>query len=367
MLNRLLLIVGVLLMAGVIIPTREVDAQNVSINQCSNTSGEFYQPDTAVRFDRIAGRLDVINLSSESILYVLADNLPEQTYPHGWSPNCRLFAVSTQMSISVEIKRIDGGSNGLAQFNRGMRLYDVVDRGVVGETAGGSSIRWSPNSDQAITYLRRNHLFFLWTRSGNQVAHLREALSPTITGDFQRYVSLAGGGSWDYARGWIWMSGHGGVLTYDLAGQVIRVLDNYNDTANRYRVQTTTGFLFSTDNSLVVLFGQRSELRYTAPALAVYDIASGQGVRLNPELNAAGIVALSADNRYLVMGYTALRVWDLQNVAPNFEDRLPFLRLAGTGGRIRAVRFIDTRIVEMETVTDVIIRYDVQTGARVDA
>jgi hypothetical protein len=61
--------------------------------------------------------------------------------------------------------------------------------------------------------------------------------------------------------------------------------------------------------------------------MTVYDIASGTGVQVNPELNAAGTVAMSPDNRYLTMSYTAIRVWDMNNLAADIADRLPIYRL----------------------------------------
>jgi hypothetical protein len=96
----------------------------------------------------------------------------------------------------------------------------------------------------------------------------------------------------------------------------------------------------------------------------VYDIASGQGTQVNVERNGVGAVALSADNRYLVMGYDALRVWDLHNLPERLEDRLPVYRHGGPGAFIRTVRFIEATVVEVTTERG-ITRWDILTGANI--
>jgi hypothetical protein len=73
---------------------------------------------------------------------------------------------------------------------------------------------------------------------------------------------------------------------------------------------------------------------------------------------------LTTDNRYLVLGYTALRVWDLHSLPPAYEDRLPTYRHGGPAAVVRCLRVISERVVETITI-DGASRWNVETGQRV--
>jgi WD40 repeat protein len=72
-------------------------------------------------------------------------------------------------------------------------------------------------------------------------------------------------------------------------------------------------------------------------------------------------VALSPDNRYLVVGYDALRVWDLTSLAPAFEERLTIYRHGGPESLITNLRFVDHGVVET-TSNDGVQWWDLHTG-----
>jgi hypothetical protein len=61
------------------------------------------------------------------------------------------------------------------------------------------------------------------------------------------------------------------------------------------------------------------------------------------------------------LGYDALRVWDIQHLPANFEDRLPIYRHGGPEALIQSVRFADWGIIET-TSADGVQRWDLHTG-----
>ena len=76
-------------------------------------------------------------------------------------------------------------------------------------------------------------------------------------------------------------------------------------------------------------------------------------------------LALSPDNRYLVIGSAAIRVWDLQNLPAVFEDRLPLYRHEGPVSRIGCLYFIDNTTIETIS-SDGIQRWNLHTGELID-
>ena len=84
------------------------------------------------------------------------------------------------------------------------------------------------------------------------------------------------------------------------------------------------------------------------------------------ERNGAGVVALSPDNRYVVMGYTALRVWDLNTLPEAVEDRLPIQRINPGGNRITALKFLDSTTAEVTTRSGV-SHWNVVTGTQISS
>ena len=80
--------------------------------------------------------------------------------------------------------------------------------------------------------------------------------------------------------------------------------------------------------------------------LTPYDInveGYGNPYSRNP---ACPTLAISPDNRHLVIASTTIRVWDLWNLPEIFEDRLPIYRHEATFHRIGCIRFLDNDIVE---------------------
>ncbi|MFN8531861.1 MAG: hypothetical protein U0670_24915 [Anaerolineae bacterium] len=203
---------------------------------------------------------------------------------------------------------------------------------------------------------------YLWYPDSNQ-------LVPLVQKDYLPYRVQASlfQVEWDDARGWLWSSGLGGVVAFDIHSG-LQVVEFHNlPNTDRYIWETSSFFTFSPDHTYIVTHGQRGADGYNMPAITVYDIATGIGVQVNPELNGAGTVALSPDNRYLTMSYTAIRVWDLQNLPENVEDRLPIYRLPLPQSLESRVYFTDNTTLVAETDSgDLRYVYDMSTGQRIE-
>jgi hypothetical protein len=171
---------------------------------------------------------------------------------------------------------------------------------------------------------------------------------------------------WDDVRGWVWSSGMGSVVAFNTqTGARTAAFWNAPNTRSYYNYYTATAsfFTFSPDRTLVVAHGQQSSDGWTEAAITVYDIATGASIEVNPELNAAGMIAVSPDNRYLTMSYTAVRVWDLQQLAEDVEDRLPIYRLPLPADFQGRVYFADaTRLIVESASGEINSIYDMNTG-----
>jgi WD40 repeat protein len=179
---------------------------------------------------------------------------------------------------------------------------------------------------------------------------------------------------WDNERNWLWVGSWEGVLAYDrLTGEVVRSFPNppWGGSIGYYAGHN---YRFSLDGThVVVIFDAGSGLN---DALTVWDINDGMSFPVNVEgfvthrmaspavsmSECASSIALSPDNRYLALGYTVIRIWDLENLQPAYEDRLPLYRHDGPEANIRCLRFVDANTIETNSVL-AIQRWDLHTGA----
>lgn len=287
---------------------------------------------------------------------VHTDQLPYH-FMFSYSPDCRFLI---------------GQSTSYKRCNPGLIIWDAT----TGERRqtfqrfcdrvlfGYPHIIWRPDNTVAIisewrttaNSQRSDGHRYLWYPDSNQLIELQINHPEGEINLFQTF--------WDDARGWLWSSGEGGVVAFNIAtGEQVGNYINLPESTLYYG--TRSYFTFSPDFSKVIVHGQHDFLNWIVPALSVYDIASGVGVALNPELNAAGEVALSPDNRYLIMNYSAIRVWDLQNLPENLEDRLPIYRL-NRQGRDSNIYFVNEHILAVEN-GDTLIQWDLHTGQQIEA
>ena len=130
-----------------------------------------------------------------------------------------------------------------------------------------------------------------------------------------------------------------------------------------------TRFNFSPDGSRVIVYSYYFFYPDGAGSITVYTIDTGEAQVVNAEGYAAQPiaitdnqpVALSPDNRYLVAGYDAIRVWDLTLLPVDRAARLPIYRHGGPNALIHSLRFVASDVIE--TVSDNgIQKWNLHTG-----
>jgi hypothetical protein len=130
---------------------------------------------------------------------------------------------------------------------------------------------------------------------------------------------------WDDQRYWIWSSAPSGVVAYDIhTGAETIYLINCPQVC-----WTESRFIFSEDLSKMVVYSIAQHGTGDEGAITIYDMGTMTPVSVNVEgFGAPNIpyadyhpIALSAYNRYLVIGYDALRVWDIQNLPDAIDER----------------------------------------------
>lgn len=307
-------------------------------------------------------RLVLTDWNTGEQVQVLDANLPYR-YGFHWSPDCRFLlghslpfracnpgVIVWNVASGVKIFEANGFCDG--NYGKYPRFFWSPDNSVV------LLAQWNKGTFTTEYSLGRGIL--LYPDTGQYFELKATSFEPSLN---QIY--------WDEIRGWLWSSGFEGVAAFDLrSGKQVIDFPNPPESDVKYDweywfIPPISYFTFSPDGSKVAVHGH-SDLRLEmSPAMTVYDIASGAEVQVNVERNGAGAVALSPDNRYLVMGYDALRVWDLHNLPESVEDRLPIYRHGGPGGIVKAMQFIDD--VTIETTTDAgVTRWNLHSGEPVE-
>lgn len=333
-----------------IVFAQPTSAQQFQLSLCPYTEGAYYQPNLFPRYS--GGGLELADWSTGETVRTLAEELL-YSYEFSWSPDCHYLV---------------GHSVGYDACTLGLIVWDAVngDQKLARDRFCDSLLGGYPRSfwrtdTTAVLFTEwyngwnsegsAGHRFIWYTVSNHSVPLQVTGSQPSF---FQVY--------WDDARRWLWGSGDSGVVAFDTQTGT-QVIDFQNPPdAELFSYTTASSFAFSQDGSKVIVSGQSNVFGYERPAMTVYDIASGTSTQVNVERNGAGAVALSPDNRYLVMGYDAIRVWDLQNLPEKVEDRLPIYRHGGPESVIRSIRFVDS--TTLETTTDAgVTRWDVFSGA----
>ena len=328
---------------------------------CQNANGAYYRAGLFPQFKDTNNRLVLANWNTGETVLTLAESLPYQ-YRFEWSPDCH-YLIGISLHYYDWLARCDAGLFAWDAVSGEQKL--AVNRFCDNVVASRPRIFWRPDATAAlfsewcsvsgVAYSCGTR--FIWYPQTDQRVDLQEQ---EPGGAYVRVtLDMV---AWDDSRGWLWANTGVGIAAFDRAtGAVVRNFRNppQDDTYPSY---TRSSFVFSPDQTKVIAYGQHSWDGYESAATTVYDIASGTPTQVNVERNGAGIVALSSDNRYLVMGYTALRVWDLSNLPANVEDRLPIRRIGIGGERIVGLHFVSGTMVEVTTQlgTDT---WDILTGA----
>lgn len=179
---------------------------------------------------------------------------------------------------------------------------------------------------------------------------------------------------WDDYHNWVWSTGATGAVAFDRnSGLVVNSYPNPPWDGGHFDFMYGHHILFSDDMSHVIVYFSAN----SAAGLTVWDINQHRAYPVFVE-NYLGKgnskkIALSPDNRYLAVGHFAIRVWDLHNLEPAYEDRLPIYRHEGPvpisgifGGEITQLRFINNSIIQTTANGSEIQYWDLHTGELID-
>lgn len=169
---------------------------------------------------------------------------------------------------------------------------------------------------------------------------------------------------WDDHHNWIWSTGPTGVVAFDRnTGLVVNSYPNPPWDGGHYDFWYGHHFFFSEDKSHIVVYFQAR----SAAGLTVWDVGQHRAYPIPANyLGSYAAVALSPDNRYLAVGGLAIRVWDLQNLEPAYEDRFPIYRHEGPFANIGCLQFVDNTIIETRSADGVQL-WDLHTGELIES
>jgi WD40 repeat protein len=254
----------------------------------------------------------------------------------GWSPNCRYLTVAT--------------NNYLFRDAELFLTWDVE----TGQRVGGDFdvVLWSPTNEYALVG---------GTSSSLSIWNIATGELHPITPYYESFRNVY----WDIARNEIiGVYGNYALIGFDLTtGAQIERYEHHGQIG-------PINFAVSDDNNLFVSFTDESRhwgssrRSRTYTGLNIWERASQTHIELDAGEYAAYSptqIAVSQDNRYLVIGIESLRVWDIQNLPENVGDRDPIYNHAGPEGFIQSVRFVDWGIIETVSA-DGVQRWDLHTG-----
>jgi WD40 repeat protein len=348
---------------------------------CPYTNGAYYQPGVFPRYDAATRSLILVN-GDGSFLRTLAP-IEDNVRIINWSPDCRyLSAMVGSIRLYRENTYYDGNfiswnQPGAIIFWDAIAGSQEISLPTTGKYLDYQPVQWSPSGNFALILAgcgdlgvgcvrERLALGYLWFGAEDRLVRVGGAEGEFRWRDGTRaYFNQV---EWDLPNNRIWASGFGGAVAYDLSTGLETAF--YPACRPEANCALEARFFFSDDGSRIVVYGiQNRDRGNERNGIAVYTLNDGVGTYVNSEIFSAPYipfadyhhVALSADNRYLIAGYDAIRVWDIQNLPEAFEDRLPIYRHGGPDALIDSLRFSDWGVIET-TSADGVQRWDLHTG-----
>jgi WD40 repeat protein len=323
---------------------------------CPYTEGEYYRPNVAFRL-RDDNQFVLYDTETEAVLSVLDDNmlsvLPGNQMPYGyryeWSRNCRyVFALNHWKPTAT-------------WAGRNIGIYDAIT---------GQRVAFFPGRDDffEVRYSPDYRTMYIKVSDGSHM--LGDGWSQAVFLAPYTYLATAGGQTirqtyqmrWDMERREFIVVFRGtsrSAHIFDMnTGALKAVVSVPDECTDEVYFQTAV------ENSYLLVYTNRSGVPNNC--VTVYNRNTGATVTVDVDTRTnyeADQIALSPDGRYLVLGMLALRVWDLQNLAPNLVDRDPIYRHEAPLSTIGAVQFIDNDTVET-TSADGVQRWNIITGAQ---
>jgi len=296
------------------------------------------------------GTIDFINPSTDFVVH--QDDVPYQ-FMIDHSPDCRwLIGYATRyFAVLDDAENCEPGVI-IWDALTGIRLQEF-DSMCDTSLSGYPRFIWKPDNTALI--ISRWQDFpttgstaprVLWYPNNNQLINLADIQYKRVN-----LINVL----WDDARQLIWSSGNAGVGALSMStGELIYWFPN---------TPTKSRFILSPDFSKIVAYGHHRDRGYNDARMSIHNISSGESVTLNIETNGLGTVAMSPDNRYVGMAYTAIRIWDLQNLS---EDHLPSYRFYFPDSDIADWSFIDNTIIEATSEAGDVMRWSLVTGQPID-
>lgn len=355
-LGLILLSVGQASAQGLVVDTNGIPGD------CPYTDGAYYQQDVFPRYDSDYQRLLLVQWTSGGTVAVLAQSLyigaltDDYLAPvFRWSPDCRFLSSPVGDASPVGDVQEAGPYHAYAltfwDVTTGQRLYTMqgVPRG---------HVAWDPTSSYVLAVSQGQMI--LWHIPTGRIVPLD---TPALFSDDGRFFLQV---HWDFTRGQLLAVSAGdptAVRAYDLATGAL--LARYDNPA-----ASVAGFVLSPDDSTIAVFTHvQDSVSVLGESLGkfagatVWNRDTQQQVRIEHAF--MGLyptqVAISPDNRYLVVGFTALNVWDLQNLTEEplhaYDGPFP--------AQIVQVRFLQAACVETTAMSGSIQRWDIHSGAEI--
>lgn len=200
------------------------------------------------------------------------------------------------------------------------------------------------------------HPFHLWKLDTDEGFVLQCGVENCLSPLFRRII-------WDDTHNWLWTGSLYGMVAYDRdTGYVTYSYEN--PPWEGYISIWGHSVVFSDDMSHVIIYFDTN----SSAGLTVWDINQYQAypVYIDDFVSRHGSIALSPDNRYLAIGFRAIRVWDLQNLEPAYEDRFPIYRHEGPFANIGFLQFVDNTTIETRSADGVQL-WDLHTGELIES
>lgn len=353
---------------------------------CPNLSGAYYQAGVFPRFEIQTRNLVLVDNNGATIRTL--DQIEQNVRIINWSPDCRYLtgAVGDIRTYSLGETRASG-EDGVSWRGHQIRIWDTVGSTPIasipnpGRHLAYDPVRWNLDGDQVLILggcepvawrcsQERVSVDFIWNSVSNTLLRLGGA--PIDAGYWVQSRGRMNQIYWDLERQWIWGSARGQVIAYDintgLEAAVFSVCPN--DTPPR--CWSEARFRFSDDGSKLIVYSI-DQPGMNWGSITIHDLTTREAITVNTEGFAAPHIpystthpiALSVDNRYLIAGFDAIRVWDIQNLPAAFDERLPIYRHAGPDATIDNLRFADWGIIET-TSAEGVQRWDLHTGAYIE-
>lgn len=285
-----------------------------------------------VYFHETNQTLAVIDAQTRQIYHTLGTDVRGFSLV-GWSPSCRYIAGNIIDS--------QGSFFALWDAETGSQILRIDRR--------GSSLRWSPDEQ------------YLLAHTSNDNRRRAEMLIDILNAHYT-LLPWARWPAWDVNNNRVYVIHYrerAAVHAYELStGEHLATYAPDNPAERIY----TDGLFLSDDHSHIVYYTRYTDAYHhdgsldtdfdgCAGGIAVYNVTSGSGQIIYTGCEDLGSgsrdyrlrLALSPDNRYVAVGRSIIRLWDLQALNPDYQANWYF---EGPLYPVNYLRFLDNQTLE---------------------